>query len=59
MASAIGMVVGSALVNALAFSGSNHLFSSLSSSEERKRHDLALETLQHDRDSWNQARPVA
>ena len=56
MASALGMMIGGALVNALAFSGSNYLFSSLSSSEERKRHDLALEKLQHDRDSWNQAR---
>ena len=43
-------------MNALAFSGSNYLFSTLSSSAERKRHDLALEQLQHDRDSWNQAR---
>ena len=48
--------VGGAMVNALAFSGSNYLFNSLSSSEERKRHDLALEKLQHDRDSWNLAR---
>ena len=38
---AIGMMVGGALVNALAFTGSNYLFSSLSSSEERKRHNLA------------------
>lgn len=53
---AIGMVVGSAIVNAVAFSGSNYLFSSFSSSEERKRHNLAFEKLQRDRDSWNQAR---
>ena len=52
----LAMVVGGAVVNALAFSGSNFLFSSLSSSAERKRHNLALEKLQHDRDSWNQAR---
>jgi hypothetical protein len=52
----IAFMVGGALVNALAFSGSNFLFSSLSSSAERKRHDLALEKLQHDRDGWNQAR---
>ena len=50
------MLTGGALVNALAFSGSNYLFSTLSSSAERKRHNLALEQLQHDRDSWNQAR---
>ena len=53
---AIGMMVGGALVNALAFTGSNYLFSSLSSSEERKRHNLATEKLQHDRDIWNQER---
>ena len=53
---AIGMMIGGAVVNALAFTGSNYLFSTLSSSEERKRHDLALEKLQHDRDTWNQAR---
>ena len=52
---AIGMMIG-AVVNALAFTGSNYLFSTLSSSEERKRYDLALEKLQHDRDTWNQAR---
>jgi len=49
-------MIGSAAVNSLAFSGSNFLFSSLSSSAERKRHDLTLEKLQHDRDSWNQSR---
>jgi hypothetical protein len=52
----IAFMIGGALVNALAFSGSNFFFSSLSSSAERKRHDLALEKLQHDRDTWNQAR---
>ena len=36
------------------FTGSNYLFSSLSTSEERKRHNLATEKLQHDRDIWNQ-----
>ena len=53
---AIGMMIGSAVVNALAFTGSNYLFSTFASSEERKRHDLAMEKLQHDRDTWNQAR---
>ena len=46
---AIGMMIGGAVVNALAFTGSNYLFSTLSSSEERKRHNLAMEKLQHDR----------
>ena len=40
------MLVGGTMVNALAFSGSNYLFSMLRSSdlnEERKRHDQAVE----------------
>ena len=53
---AIAMMVGGALTNALAFTGSNFLISSMASSAERKRHDLALEQLQRDRDEWNQAR---
>ena len=52
----IAMIAVSAGINALAFSGSNYLFNSLSGSEERKRHDLAIEKLEHDRDSWNQSR---
>ena len=43
------MLVGGVMVNALAFSGSNYLFSMLRSSdfnEERKRHDQAVEQLQ-------------
>ena len=52
----IAIMVGGAVVNAIAFSGSNFLFSTLSGSAERKRHDLALEKLQRDRDGWNQAR---
>ena len=43
------MLVGGSTVNALAFSGSNYLFSMLRSSdlnEERKRHDQAVEQLQ-------------
>ena len=43
------MLVGGAMVNALAFSGSNFLFSMLRNSdlnEERKRHDQAVEQLQ-------------
>ena len=48
----------SAAVNALAFSGTNYLFSKFSDhgEAERKRHDIALEDLQRDRDKWNQER---
>ena len=56
MATAIVMMVGGALTNALAFSGSNFLFSQLSGSEKRKRHNLAMEKLQHERDLWNEQR---
>ena len=43
------MLVGGAMVNVLAFSGSNYLFSMLRSSdlkEERERYDQAVEQLQ-------------
>lgn len=45
---AVAMMLGGALVNALAFTGSSFLFSSLGddTDAERKRHDLALEQLQ-------------
>ena len=51
-------IVGGAVVNALAFSGTNFIFSRLTDhgAEERKRHDLALEKLQRDRDEWNRDR---
>ena len=47
--------VGGAVVNALAFSGTNFVFSRLTNhgEEEQKRHDLALERLQGARDEWN------
>ena len=47
--------VGGAVVNALAFSGSNFIFSRLihHGEEERKRHNLALEKLQRTLDEWN------
>ena len=50
--------VGGAVVNALAFSGTNFVFSRLTDhgAEERKRHDLALEKLQRARDEWNRDR---
>ena len=53
------MLVGGALVNALAFSGSNYLFTILRSSavdEERKRHDRAVEQLQAAQASWSRKR---
>ena len=47
--------IGGAVVNALAFSGTNFVFSRLTDhgEEERKRHDLALEKLQKAKDEWN------
>ena len=45
----VGFLIGGALINALAFSGSKILFSSLSKEsidKERKRHDKAIEDLQ-------------
>ena len=47
--------VGGAGVNALAFSSTNFVFSKLTDhgAEERKKHDLALKTLQRARDEWN------
>ena len=45
----IGFLIRGALINALAFSGSNFLFSSLfkeSVDKERKRHDKAIEDFQ-------------
>ena len=53
---AIALMVGGAITNALAFSGSNFLFSQMSGAEERKRHNLAMEKLQHERDIWNEQR---
>ena len=43
------MLIGGALANALAFTGSSYLFSRLSKDsvdKERKRHDLEIEQLQ-------------
>ena len=53
------MLVGGAMVNALAFSGSNWLFSMRRSSgldEERKRHDKAVEQLQAAQAEWSRKR---
>ncbi|MEW8546889.1 MAG: hypothetical protein AB2693_25520 [Candidatus Thiodiazotropha sp.] len=51
----VAMLVGDAIVNALAFSGSNYLFATLMDSgaeEERKRHDKAVEQLQAAQAEW-------
>lgn len=53
------MVVGSAVVNAVAFSGSNYLFSTFDKRTESKRHDEAMEQLtqaqqQYERDRTEQ-----
>ena len=47
------MMLGGALVNALAFTGSSFLFSNHA---EQKRHDEAMEKLTRARDQWNKAR---
>ena len=51
----VAMLIGGALVNALAFTGSSYLFHRLSVDNidaERKRHDLAIETLQKAQTEW-------
>ena len=54
------MLLGGAVVNALAFSGSNFLFSIMlknsDAAEERKRHDHAIEKLQEAQSKWAQNR---
>ena len=57
----IGFLIGGALVNALAFTGSNYLFSSISKEsidKERKRHDIdkAIEDLQRAQIEWAKKR---
>ena len=55
----IGFLIGGALVNALAFTGSNYLFSSLSKEsidKERKRHDKAIKNLQRAQIEWAKKR---
>ena len=49
------MLIGDALANALAFTGSSYLFHRLSADNidaERKRHDLAIEKLQTAQIEW-------
>ena len=53
------MLIGGALVNALAFTGSSYLFHRLSADNidsERKRHDAAIETLQKAQTEWTHKR---
>ena len=55
MASILALV-GGAVINAAAFSGTNYLFSSLSDhgEAERRRYDLTLEQLTKNRSEWAQ-----
>ena len=55
----IGFLIEGALVNALEFTGSNYLFSSLSkesTDKERKRHNKAIEDLQRAQIEWAKKR---
>ena len=47
------LTIGGAVVNALAFSGTNFVFSSLT---DHCAEDLSLEKLQRERDEWNRDR---
>ena len=51
----VAMLIGGALANALAFTGSSYLFHRLSKDKinaERKRYDLAIEKLQAAQIEW-------
>ena len=54
----IAAIAGGALINALAFSGTNAAFSLLGDhgGTERKRHDIAMERLSKAREDWNRDR---
>ena len=55
----IEFLIGGALINALAFTGINFLFSSLSKEsidKEQKRHDKAIEALQRGQIKWAKKR---
>ena len=58
MASALAMMLGGAITNAFAFSGSNYLFSHMGSNanEEKIRHDKAIEKLEKAQAEWNKER---
>ena len=52
----VAMLIGGALANALAFTGSSYLFHRLSKDSidaERKRHDAAIEALQAAQIEWS------
>ena len=54
--SAALFTIGASVMNPLAFSGANVLFSKRTDhgEKEQKRHDLALEKFQRARDKWNE-----
>ena len=55
----IGFLIGGAMINALAFSGSNFLFSRLSRESidtKQRRHDKAIEDLQRAQIEWAKKR---
>ena len=55
----IGFLLGGAIANALAFTGSSYLFSHISKNsidKERKRHDLAIEKLEKAQVEWSEKR---
>ena len=60
MASAVAMMIGGAVVNALAFTEGNFLFSKLGKNQdaekERERHDRAVEQLEAAQAASNQKR---
>ena len=57
--SGFGFLIGGAIANALAFTGSSYLFSHISKDnieKERKRHDLAEEKLEKSQIKWSEKR---
>lgn len=59
MGSSVSMMLGGAVANALAFTGSSYMFQSLAKDrvdKERKRHDIAVEKLQKAQVEWQQKR---
>ena len=54
-----GIMIGGAVINAVAFSGRNFLFSTLSKEsidKEQKRHDKAIEDMQRVQMEWTKKR---
>ena len=59
MAAAVGMMIGSAVANAVAFIGGNAIYGLVSkqgASEEVERHNRAMEELQRASTEWSQRR---